>query len=116
MRRPLPPRRARRLLLPVASSPVLGFITSGSLATLTLRNEADIWVRSRYGSRFCFTRLRQLDYSNSRSFHYLSNGQLQGKLLSVYKVSQACPGAPDNCRFLHSRYQRLPAVQTISAG
>ena len=30
----------------------------------------------------------------ARSLGYLSNGQLQGKLLSAYKISQALPGTP----------------------
>ena len=32
--------------------------------------------------------------SHSRLVGYLSNEPLQGKLLSAYKISQACPGAP----------------------
>ena len=38
---PLSPRTARRLLLPVASSPVPGFILFGGLATVILCNEAE---------------------------------------------------------------------------
>ena len=38
---PLSPRAARRLLIPVASSPVPGFIIFGRLATAILCNEAD---------------------------------------------------------------------------
>ena len=30
-----------------------------------------------------------MNYFTSRSLGYLSNGQLQGKLLSAYKISQA---------------------------
>jgi hypothetical protein len=41
MRRPQPPRRARRLLAPIASPPVSGFITYGRLAAPTLHNEAE---------------------------------------------------------------------------
>jgi hypothetical protein len=44
MRRPQPPRRARRLLAPITSPPVSGFIIpqGGSrLAALTLHNEAE---------------------------------------------------------------------------
>jgi hypothetical protein len=51
-------------------------------------------VRSRYGSRVRLARLRQPDLSHSRWFGYLLNEQLQGKLLSSYKISQASPGAP----------------------
>jgi hypothetical protein len=40
MCRPQPPRRARRLLAPITSPPVSGFITYGRLAALTLHNEA----------------------------------------------------------------------------
>src|SRR5271157_5831824 len=41
MRRPQPPRRARRLLAPITSPPVSGFITYGRLAAPTLANEAE---------------------------------------------------------------------------
>ena len=51
-------------------------------------------VHLRYGSRVRFARLRRTNYSVSRSLGYLSNGQLQGKLLSAYKISQAFPGTP----------------------
>jgi hypothetical protein len=51
-------------------------------------------VHLRYGSRVRLTRLRQTNYSVSRSLGYLLNGQLQGKLLSACKISQASPGAP----------------------
>ena len=40
VRYPLPPRRVRRLLAPVASPSISGFIFFGRLATLTLHNEA----------------------------------------------------------------------------
>ncbi|MGD0128079.1 MAG: hypothetical protein ABSF46_22180, partial [Terriglobia bacterium] len=33
-----------------------------------------------------------------RSLGYLLNGQLQGKLLSAYKISQAYPGTPPKGR------------------
>ena len=47
-----------------------------------------------YGSRVRFARLRQTNCFASRSLGYLSNGQLQGKLLSAYKISQALSGTP----------------------
>ena len=40
-RRPQPPRRAQRLLAPIASPSVAGFVRSGSLAALSLLNEAE---------------------------------------------------------------------------
>ncbi len=52
------------------------------------------WVYLRYGSQVRLTRLRRMNYFTSRSLGYLSNGQLQGKLLSAYKISQALPGTP----------------------
>jgi hypothetical protein len=52
------------------------------------------WVYLRSGSRVRLTRLRRMNYFISRSLGYLSNGQLQGKLLSAYKISQALPGTP----------------------
>ncbi|MGO9272774.1 MAG: hypothetical protein ACLQOO_21485, partial [Terriglobia bacterium] len=51
-------------------------------------------VRLRYGSRVRLPGLRQWNYSHPRLVGYLSNEQLQGKLLSAYKISQAYPGAP----------------------
>ncbi|MGA2610678.1 MAG: hypothetical protein ABSH01_24800, partial [Terriglobia bacterium] len=50
------------------------------------------------------TRLRSADRSAPRWLGYLLNGQLQGKLLSAYKISQAFPGTPyiqTTERFLH---------------
>src|SRR5208282_1348137 len=51
-------------------------------------------VRLRYSSCVRFARLRVTDCSAPRGLGYLLNGQLQGKLLSAYKISQAFPGAP----------------------
>jgi hypothetical protein len=51
-------------------------------------------VYLRYGSRIRRSRLRRRDYSRSRSIGYLLNGQLQDKLLSACKISQAFPGTP----------------------
>src|SRR5208282_4416469 len=51
-------------------------------------------VHCRYGSRVRLPGLRQWNYSHPRLVGYLSNEQLQGKLLSAYKISQAYPGAP----------------------
>ena len=50
--------------------------------------------RLRYGSRVRLPGLRQRDYSRPRRVGYLSNEQLQSKLLSAHKISQAYPGAP----------------------
>ena len=60
-------------------------------------------VHLRYGSRIRRSRLRRWNYSHPRSIGYLLNGQLQDKLLSACKISQAFPGtrtyAPAaNCR------------------
>src|SRR5262249_17860616 len=80
---PLLPRGVRRLLSPVASPPVAGFIVSGSLATpfrLTRPNR----VRFRCGSRVRLPRPLHPDYSEPRSVGYMLNGQLHGKLLSAY--------------------------------
>jgi len=51
-------------------------------------------VRYRCGSRVRLPGLRQRNYSRPRRVSYLPNEQLQGKLLSAYKISQACPAAP----------------------
>ena len=50
--------------------------------------------RLRYGSRVRLARLRVTDCSAPRGLGYLLNGQLQGRLLSAYKISQAFPGVP----------------------
>ena len=55
-------------------------------------------VHLRYGSRVRFARLRRTNYFVSPSLGYLSNGQLQGKLLSAYKISQVLPGTPPKGR------------------
>ena len=72
-----------------------GFTTSGSLAALTLRNEAGL------GS--LLLRLACLPPKASRrgSPHgtlgwLLAERYWQGKLLSAHKVSQAYPGTPEN--------------------
>jgi hypothetical protein len=51
-------------------------------------------IRLRYGSRVRLPGLRRWNCSHPRLVSYLSNEQLQGKLLSAYKISQACLGAP----------------------
>ncbi|MGD0126799.1 MAG: hypothetical protein ABSF46_15660, partial [Terriglobia bacterium] len=43
-------------------------------------------------------RLRRTNCFVPRSLGYLLNGQLQGKLLSAYKISQAYPGTPPKGR------------------
>ncbi len=60
----------------------------GSHLILTRPNR----FRLRYGSRVRLARLRVTDCSVPRGLGYLLNGQLQGKLLSAYKISQAFPG------------------------
>ena len=64
-------------------------------------------VHLRYGSRVRFARLRRTDYSVSRSLGYLPNGQLQGKLLSAYKISQAFPGTPLKGRVTRCWYSSI---------
>ena len=64
-------------------------------------------VHLRYGSRVRLARLRRTNYSVSRSLGYLSNGQLQGKLLSAYKISQAFPGTPLKGRVTRCWYSSI---------
>jgi hypothetical protein len=85
-------------------------------------------VHLRYGSRIRLTRLRQTNYFVPRSLGYLSNGQLQGKLLSAYKISQASPGAPPlgltalahlaalKCRNSRARLLAVPQGGAVKAG
>jgi hypothetical protein len=108
-----PPRRASqvpRLICPRALSPTtpegpavafaLSFAASvrlhprGRTGHLQVPLTRPNRVHFRYGSRVRVARLRRTNYFVSRSLGYLSNGQLQGKLLSAYKISQAFPGAP----------------------
>jgi len=112
-----PPRRASqvpRLICPRALSPTT---PEGPAAAFALSFTASIRlhprgrtghpqvpltrpnrVHFRYGSRVRLAGLRRTNYSVSRSLGYLSNGQLQGKLLSAYKISQAFPGTPPEGR------------------
>jgi len=53
-------------------------------------------VRLRYGSRVRRTRLRRFDYSNGARLAICSMGNSQNELLSVHKINQAWPGAPEN--------------------
>jgi len=55
-------------------------------------------VHLRYGSRIRRSRLRRWNYSHPRSIGYLLNGQLQDKLLSACKISQAFPGTRMSAR------------------
>jgi hypothetical protein len=71
---PSHPGQVRRLLTPVASSPIPGFILFGGLAT-RIGVTRPKRVRLRCGSRARLARLRQWNYSHSRLLGYLSNGQ-----------------------------------------
>ena len=71
---PLPPREVRRLLLPIASSPVSGFIPIGRTVHFR-RVTRPKRVRLRYGSQVRFSRLRQTGCPVPRSIGYVSNGE-----------------------------------------
>ncbi len=58
-RHPQPPRQARRLLVPVSSSPAAGFATVGRLAALRLNLTRPNRVHLRYGSRVRSAGLRR---------------------------------------------------------
>jgi len=53
-------------------------------------------VRLRYGSRVRRTRLRRFDYSSGARLAICSMGNSQNELLSVHKINQAWPGAPED--------------------
>ena len=108
-----PPRRASqvpRLICPHAPSPttpespvvaLAPYFTTGSRLRHVWQLGRSHFILTRpnrvhlcYGSRVRLARLRQTDCSAPRSLGYLLNGQLQGKLLSAYKISQAFPGTP----------------------
>jgi len=100
---PHPPRKARQVLLPVASPPVSGFIIFGSLATfdcpanqkvagsVTRPNRVYITLRLA-GSPFEASP-REIAPTLAR-LATCRTGNLHGELLSVHKIRQAYPGAP----------------------
>ncbi len=71
-------------------------------------------VRLRYGSWVRFARLRVTDHSIPRGLRYLLNGQLQGKLLSAYKISQTFPGTPYIVVYVCARPLASPVAQASS--
>ena len=110
-RRARPPRRVSQVPPPIclrAPSPTTPRSPAAAVAPcftasfrFHLRPETDHFpfaltrpkrVHLRYGSRIRRSRLRRQDYSHPRSIGYLLNGQLQDKLLSACKISQAFPG------------------------
>ncbi len=66
------------MLMPVASSQVIGFIKSGSLATPQVRVTRPNQVRLRYGSYFRLIRLHRTGHPALRLFDYMLNRQLTG--------------------------------------
>jgi len=94
---PLSPRKAPWLPALIASPRVSGFIRPGATRHFPFALTGPYRVRWRYGLRVRLPGLRRSDYSDPRLFGYLSNEQLQGKLLSAYKISQAYPGVPEVC-------------------
>ena len=94
-RRPQSPRRARRLLVPVASSPTQAspHPEGWPLSTGVTRPNR---VRFRYGSRVCLARLRTSRIAPARArVATCVTGRSHGNHLSGRKIGQACPGAPD---------------------
>ena len=93
-RHPLSPRKARQLLTPVASLPTLGFTYPGRMATFTKYNEAEV---GSLALRLALSPLKaspdRVTPSHARSAT-CQTGNLQGELLSVHKIDQACPGTP----------------------
>jgi len=81
---------------PLASPPVAGFIRSGSLAALALPNQAESGslAPALRDHGFAFQGFGGGITPTPAGSATLSNEQLQGKLLSAYKISQAYPGAP----------------------
>jgi hypothetical protein len=76
-RRPLPPRQAQRLLVPITSSLAAGFISLGRTSHLQVGVTRPNQVRWRYSSQIRLPRLRHSDYPEPRSVGYLLNGQLR---------------------------------------
>jgi hypothetical protein len=101
-RRLLPPRKVRRVLLPVASPSMSGFTALRRAGHLRLPNEAEMssltlrltssplqgFARKVAPPRACRATCRA--------------GNLQGELLSVHKISQACPGATEVVQKAHN--------------
>lgn len=72
--RPLLPREARRVHMPVTSPPVPGFIILGSLAASSWCNEATGFACAT-AHAFAFRGFVRPDYSGSRPIGYMVNGQ-----------------------------------------
>jgi hypothetical protein len=92
-RRLLPPRKVRGVLLPVASPSMSGFATLRRVGHLRLPNEAEmssltlrLTSSPRQGSA---TKIAPTHACRATC----RTGNLQGELLSVHKIGQACPGA-----------------------
>jgi len=88
----LTPRIVRRLLVPVASSPVLDFALTRRLVTIKTHNEAELdSLVLRLAS--LFSRIPALRIApQDRRKTTCQTGNLHGKLLSVFKLSQASLG------------------------
>jgi len=93
-RRLLPPRKIRWVLAPVASPSIPGFTTLWRAGHLPLHNGAEMSSLT--------LRLTSSPLQGCASEIALTGacratcrtGNLQGELLSVHKISQACPGTP----------------------
>ena len=84
-RRPLSPRRARPVLVPVATRSMSGFTQSGRLATLSLCNEAEtgsLLAARTFASRGFAPRITP---THARSAT-CRTGNSHGKLLSAHKI------------------------------
>jgi len=94
MRRPLSPRRAQQLLMPVTSLSALGFTYPGRMATPTKFNEAEpgsLTLRLTLSPHEASP--DRVTPSRARSAT-CQTGNSHGRLLSAYKIDQASPGAP----------------------
>ena len=107
MRQLLSPRRAGQLHTPVASLPALSFTYPGRMTTLIPYNEAEpgsLSLRLTHSRREASP--DRVNPSRARSAT-CQTGNLQGKLLTVYQIDQALPGAPGFTGFLINSMTKL---------
>src|SRR5207249_4383048 len=94
-RRPLVPRRARRVLLPVASSSVLASPPQKGWPLLVSLNEAE--SGSLHATAHAFASrgfVRAITRTHARVAAW-STGNCHDGYLSIHKIGQASPGAPE---------------------
>jgi len=97
------------MLAPITSSSMAGFRFSGTLATPTLCNEAEsgsLALRLTCSPH----EASPVRFSNGARLAICSMGNSQNELLSVHKISQAWPGAPEDTEKIEKYEERIGLV------